>query len=189
MIKYLYILLILGMLSCTKYRTINESQKDSVSLTNKIANNIKQENRNAVDVGDELEGEDEFISLKLFQAWKGLYSMENDGIIDGWGRESIFYAELNMIKPDSCIFKSWLADSNGKRYNKNDNYQEYIGGIYATTNKDSIEFFTKRIIVGGNKDLSPLLTLTKNNKEYFIHSLITSPPHNGVIEMPIEKLK
>lgn len=54
-----------------------------------------------------------------------------------------------MIRPDSCTFKSWLADHKGKRYHKDDNYQEYIGGIYATISKDSIEFFTKRIIEGG----------------------------------------
>ncbi|MBP2615258.1 hypothetical protein [Chryseobacterium jejuense] len=111
--------------------------------------------------------------------------MGNNDVIDGWGRESISYTELNMIKPDSCIFKSWLADNKGKRYNKDDNNQEYIGGIFATTNKDSIEFFTKRIVEGGSENLSLLLTLIKRKNEYFISSFLTSPPHNGIIEMPL----
>lgn len=94
---------------------------------------------------------------------------------------------MTLIKPDSCVFKSWIADENGKRYIKNDNYKEIIGGILATTNKDSIEFYSKRVISGENNTLSPLLTLTKNGKNYFIYSFITSPPSNGIVEMPIDK--
>ncbi|MDM1557254.1 MULTISPECIES: hypothetical protein [Chryseobacterium] len=94
-----------------------------------------------------------------------------------------------MIKPDSCIFKSWGVDNKGKRHNKDGNYQEYIGGIYATANKDSIEFFTKRIVEGGNEDLSPLLTVIKRKNEYFISSFLTSPPHNGIIQMSLQKIR
>ncbi|MDM1557256.1 hypothetical protein HX126_22140 [Chryseobacterium indologenes] len=190
MIKYLYILMALGMFSCVKDRTVkNDIQKDSIPLLAPEVNNINSENRDTLKFENELEGEDEFISEKLFQKWKGLYIMENNDVIDGWGRESISYAELNMVNPDSCIFKSWLADNKGKRYGKDDNYQEYIGGIFATTNKDSIEFFTKRIIEGGNENLSPLLILIKRKNEYFISSFITSPPHNGIIEMPLQKIQ
>ncbi|WP_250255089.1 hypothetical protein [Chryseobacterium sp. Marseille-Q3244] len=190
MIKYLYILMALGMLSCVKDRTVkNRKRKDSILLIASQINNIKSENRDTLKLENELEGEDEFISEKLFQKWKGIYIMENNDVIDGWGRESISYAGLNMIKPDSCIFKSWLADNKGKRYNKDDNYQEYIGGIFATANKDSIEFFIKRIIEGGNENLSPLLTLIKRKNKYFISSFLTSPPHNGIIEMPMQKIK
>lgn len=184
-IKMLGILLLIQMSSCTKTDSLVRGKyKDSISLTDQ--RDHQEENNDIARLSEELEGEDEFISEKLFQQWKGDYSMEND-VTDGWGRESVSYIELNMIKPDSCIFKSWLADHKGKRYSKDDNYREYFGGIYATANKDSIEFFTKRIIVGGNQELAPLLTLTKNNKDYFIYSFLTSPPHNGIIQMPLEK--
>lgn len=93
-----------------------------------------------------------------------------------------------LIKPDSCVFKSWLADEGGLRYKKDDNYQEYVGGIYATANKDSIEFYTKRVVSGGNNSLSPLLTLIRSNEDYFIYSLITSPPNNGIVRISIKKL-
>lgn len=190
MIKYLYILMALGMLSCVKERSVkNKKQKNSILLIDQKVNNIKSENRDTLKLENELEGEDEFISNELFQKWEGLYIMENNDVIDGWGRESTSHVELNMIKPDSCIFKSWLADNKGKRYGKDDNYQEYIGGIFATPNNDSIEFFTKRIIEGGNEHLSPLLTLIKKKNGYFISSFITSPPHNGIVEMPLEKIK
>ena len=112
-----------------------------------------------------------------------------NSITDCWGRESISHVELNMIQLDSCIFKCWLTDNEGRRYDKEDGYQEYIGGILATPNKDSIEFFTKRVVEGGNEGLSPLLTLIKTNKNYFIYSLLTSPPHNGIVEMPLQKLE
>ncbi|KMQ69267.1 hypothetical protein ACM39_04005 [Chryseobacterium sp. FH2] len=113
--------------------------------------------------------------------------MKQEDLTDAWGRESTSFSELTLIKPDSCIFKSWLADSKGKRYVKDDNYQEFIGGILATSSKDSIEFYTRKVVIGENNSLSPLLTLIKKNESYFVYSLITSPPHNGVVEMPIEK--
>lgn len=155
-------------------------KKEDTATNSKITNeeNDAEENDN-----------DEFISNSLFEKWKGAYQLKQENQIDGSGRESTVFSELILIKPDSCIFKSWLADTNGKRYNEDDNYQEFIGGIYATSNRDSIEFYTKRVVSGGNNSLSPLLTLTKKNKNHFIYSLITSPPHNGIIEIPIEKLK
>lgn len=186
-IKLLGVLLLIQVFSCSKTdSSVNGNHMDSTLL--KHQNSNKKENKDTRNVDYELEGEDELISNEFFQQWKGLYSTEND-VIDGWGRESISYAELNMVNPDSCIFKSWLADSKGKRYSKDDNYQEYIGGIYATANKDSIEFFTKKIVEGGNEDLSPLLTLIKRKNEYFISSFLTSPPHNGIIEMPLQKIR
>lgn len=152
------------------------NNKDTIALSNK-ANKDMEEN-----------GNDEFISKSLFEKWKGIYRLKQENQIDGWGRESTCFSELSLIKPDSCIFKSWLADENGKRYNKDDNYQEFIGGILATSKKDSIEFYTKRVVSGEDNSLSPLLTLTYN-KNYFIYSLITSPPNNGVMKVSIEKLK
>ena len=106
----------------------------------------------------------------MFEKWKGKYNLKQENLTDGWGRESIFFSEILLIKPDSCVFKSWLADEDGLRYKKDDNYQEYVGGIYATANKDSIEFYTKRVVSGGNNSLSPLLTLIRSNEDYFIYS-------------------
>lgn len=155
------------------------SKKDIVSSVSPTINYVKQEGENE---------HDEFISNSLFENWKGIYKLKQEGQLDSWGRESISFSELTLIKPDSCIFKSWLSDEKGKRYEENDNYQEYIGEIYATPNKDSIEFYTKRVISGGNNSLSPLLTLTRIEENYFIYSLITSPPNNGVVKTTIIKL-
>lgn len=188
-IKLLCVFLLMQIFSCTKKDTqVNEAHHNSILQTDHKNDNLKEEDNDIVRLDDELEGEDEFISEKLLQQWKGKYSKEYD-VTDGWGRESISYAELDIIKPDSCIFKGWLTNTNGIRYIKDDGYFEYIGGIYATVNKDSIEFFTKRVIEGGNEDLSPLLTLIKRKNEYFISSFITSPTHNGIIEMPLQKIK
>lgn len=94
-----------------------------------------------------------------------------------------------MIKPDSCIFKTWLTDERGRRYAEDDNYQEFIGGILATKSKDSIEFYTKKVVVGGNNNLSPLLSVSRSGNNFSIYSLITSPPNNGIIPMPLIKMK
>lgn len=185
-IKLLFTLLLTLMFSCTKTDSpVNGEHKNSISLTDQRDN---QENNDITRLDHELEGEDEFISKKLFQKWKGKYEYSFQ-YIDHNGTSSDLIVNVNLIKPDSCIFKSWLSNNKGKRYTKDDNYQEYIGGIFATTNRDSIEFFTKRIIEGGNENLSPLLTLIKRKNEYFIYSFLTSPPHNGIVEMPIQKIK
>jgi len=155
----------------------NIEKKDSL-ISFKIKQETIEENEN-----------DEYISQTLFAKWKGHYELRQSDLIDGWGRESTSISELDLIKPDSCIFKSWLADANGKRYNKNDNYQEIIGSIYATTHKDSVEFYTKRIIAGSDNSFSPFLSLVRNNLDYSIYSFFTSPPHNGIIKMPINKTK
>lgn len=158
-------------------KKINE-KKDSDTLIQTITKKIDEE------VNDH----DEFISASLFEKWKGKYNLKQEKLTDGWGRESISFSELILIKPDSCVFKSWLADEDGLRYKKDDNYQEYVGGIYATADIDSIEFYTKKILSGGNNSLSPLLSLKRNNKDYFIYSLITSPPNNGIIRVSIKKM-
>lgn len=158
-------------------KKINE-KKDSDTLIQTIT---KKNN-------EEVNDHDEFISASLFEKWKGKYNLKQENLTDGWGRESIFFSEILLIKPDSCVFKSWLADEDGLRYKKDDNYQEYVGGIYATANKDSIEFYTKRVVSGGNNSLSPLLTLIRSNEDYFIYSLITSPPNNGIVRISIKKL-
>ncbi len=156
-----------------------KEKKDSDSLIQTTTKKIDE------DVNDH----DEFISASLFEKWKGKYNLKQENLTDGWGRESISFSEILLIKPDSCVFKSWLTDEGGVRYKKDDNYQEYVGGIYATANKDSIEFYTKSVVSGGNNSISPLLILIRSNENYFIYSLITSPPHNGIVEMPIKKIK
>ena len=142
-----------------------------------------------IDYGEEENGNDEFISKFLFEKWKGRYQIKQSDQIDGWGRESIAVSELILIKPDSCIFKTWLTDERGIRYAEDDNYQEFIGGILATKSKDSIEFYTKKVVVGGNNNLSPLLSVSRSGNNFSIYSLITSPPNNGIIPMPLIKMK
>ncbi|MDR2204868.1 MAG: hypothetical protein LBE36_01740 [Flavobacteriaceae bacterium] len=158
---------------------INDKREDSTIhiKTTSYEKNIESNNNH-----------DEYISNSLFEKWKGIYKLKQDYQLDGWGRESISFSELILIEPDSCVFKNWLADEDGKRYSENDNYQEFIGGILATPNKDSIEFYAKRVVSGGNNSLSPLLTLTRNKKNHFIYCLITSPSNNGIVKMHIEKL-
>lgn len=172
--------------SCEKNNIITERKL----IKNDSVNNINKSDSidNILETIEENEN-DEYISQTLFAKWKGHYELRQSDLIDGWGRESTSISELDLIKPDSCIFKSWLADANGKRYNKNDNYQEIIGSIYATTHKDSVEFYTKRIIAGSDNSFSPFLSLVRNNLDYSIYSFFTSPPHNGIIKMPINKTK
>jgi hypothetical protein len=189
-LKLLQLAMIFLLVSCFKNNKIENNVKEKKS---NVENNINEKKENAYihkqteNYENENSDTDEFISHSLFEKWKGVYEFEQDSQLDGWGRESILIAELTLIKPDSCVFKSWIADENGKRYIKNDNYKEIVGGILATTNKDSIEFYSKRVIKGENNTLSPLLTLTKNGKNHFIYSFITSPPNNGIVEMPIDK--
>ncbi|WP_149205768.1 hypothetical protein [Flavobacterium johnsoniae] len=189
-LKLLQLVMIFLLASCFKNNKIEDNVKVKKSnVESKI--NEKKENvyihKQKENNENENSDTDEFISHSLFEKWQGVYEFEQDSQLDSWGRESVLIAELTLIKPDSCVFKSWIADENGKRYIKNDNYKEIIGGILATTNKDSIEFYSKRVISGENNTLSPLLTLTKNGKNYFIYSFITSPPSNGIVEMPIDK--
>ncbi len=188
-LKLIWVFSLAFLCSCFKQ---NEGTKNTVLITNDTViknEHKKDEIKTNIDLKYEENNEDEFISNSLFQKWKGEYLLTQCNQLDGWERESTSFSELKLIAPDSCIFKSWLADERGNRYVKNDNYQEYIGGILATSDKDSIEFYTKRIVRGGNNSLSPLLSLTKSSNNYFIYSIITSPPNNGIIKMSIEKQK
>ncbi len=141
------------------------SKKDMKSHTITDSTNIKIHNKeDSISLNfdnSEEANNDEFISKKLFKEWKGTYKVVEENLLDGWGRESNVISELYLIAPDNVIFKSWLTDSNGYKYTENDNYQEFLGGILATSSKDSIEFYTKKVVSGGNNSLSPLLTLTK----------------------------
>ncbi|MEC5395841.1 hypothetical protein [Bergeyella sp. RCAD1439] len=135
----------------------------------------------------EYEENDEFISNFLFNQWKGKYELVQEDLIDGWGRESMCFTELVLIAPDSCIYRSWLADENGKRYAKEDNYQEYVGGMVATSEKDSIEFYTKKVLAGGNNTLSPLLTLTKSNDKFYLHSVLIPNSRDEIHKISVDK--
>lgn len=182
------LIIIIFLISC--FKQVNDGKnvqinRDTIIVDNRIVESSFQITKS--EKKEEENGNDEFISDSLFNVWKGRYILKQENQIDGWGRESISFSELSLIQPDSCVFKSWLADSRGQRYLTDDNYQEYVGGILATNDKDSIEFYTKKVVSGSNGSLSPLLSFTKTNKNYFIYSFITSPPNNGIIKMPIEK--
>lgn len=164
----------------------NDTLISNIELKSDSMDSLSKNSNKEIDVNIENDN-DEFISKSLFERWKGRYILSQMDMIDGWGRESTSISELLLIKPDSCVFKSWLTDEKGKRYSENDNFQEYLGVIYATMNKDSIEFYTKKVIVGGNNSLSPLLTITKDYKDFYVYSIITSPPNNGIIKMKIDK--
>lgn len=191
-IKLTQLLIILFFVSCSKNHE-TKSQNLGLIKNKNTQNSIIQNSELKADTiksyNEEINENDEYISSSLFKNWKGKYILKQESVMDGYGRESISFSELYMIRPDSCILKSWLSDEEGNRYKQNDNYQEYIGGIYATENKDSIEFYTKKVIVGGNNSLSPLLTLSKNGRNFFIYSLLTSPSHNGIVKMEILKVK
>lgn len=195
-VKLFLSIIFIVIISCFKEnkQKMNDDLHDSpreihAQLDSQIHKNSYKDTLKYPNIIDENNENDEFISTSLFQNWRGSYLLKQEGIIDGWGRESISFSELYLIKPDSCVFKSWLADENGKKYKENDNYQEIIGGIYATEKKDSIEFYTKIIVAGGNNSISPLLTLVKNKKNYSIYSLLTSPANNGIVKMEVIKRK
>lgn len=179
-------------LSCGHKNIESENTvKSNVNETDSFSTKLVKTDTVAVpiDYEEEENGNDEFISKLLFEKWKGSYQLKQNSQMDGWGRESIAVSELILIKPDSCIFKTWLTDERGIRYAEDDNYQEFIGGILATKSKDSIEFYTKRVVVGGNNNLSPLLSVFRSGNNFSIYSLITSPPNNSMTAMPLIKIK
>lgn len=155
--KFLLSILII---SCKqKENNYKRTSADSLNITKPhIILERAQTDKITSDTENNPEENDEFISVSLFEKWKGTYILKQEDQLDGWGRESTSFSQLILIKPDSCIFKSWLVDGDGKRYKEDNNYQEFIGGILATASKDSIEFYTKRVTRGGNDSLSPLLT-------------------------------
>ena len=180
--KFLLLILPFLLFSCKGF-TKNNSISDSTNVKIHNKEDSLVENSTSLNFDNsEQEDNDEFISKKLFKEWKGTYREIEKNQLDGWGRESNVISELYLITPDSVIFKSWLTDSNGLKYTENDNYQEFIGGVLATSRKDSIEFYTKRIVSGGNNSLSPLLTLTKKNNNYFVYSQLFSPNHYIVMK-------
>lgn len=87
---------------------ISNTELKSDSLDS-VTINIEEE------VDENIENDnDEFISNSLFEKWKDRYLLKQKNLIDGWGRESTSISELMLIKPDSCVFKSWLADGKGE---------------------------------------------------------------------------
>ena len=196
-IKIFFIIFLAAHTSCHRQqgeRIAQNNPKDVVSTVpaSNTENRIAQKQdtiSKAEEFTDELEGNDELISPVLFKKWIGTYLIKDIGT-DAWDRESISKTEVNLIKPDSCIFRFWLEDTEGRRYEKDDNYTEIQGVILPTLNRDSIEFITKKILSGnGNQSISPLLSITKEGENYFIYSIITSPPHNGLVKMPIQKVE
>ncbi|SIS64973.1 hypothetical protein SAMN05421786_101740 [Chryseobacterium ureilyticum] len=188
MIKYLWILVTLGMFSCIKDRTVkNKSSKDSVPLMGRNISNVEIENNDSLSE-NELEGEEEFISEKLFQKWKGEYRYFFQ-YIDHNGISSDLKANINLIKSDSCVFESWFEDPNDEQHNKN-GYLKMLGHIYVSDDKNlKIIFLENTILNGGSPNLDPVFTLINKKNQFYIESFLTSPPHNGIIEMPIQKTK
>lgn len=89
--------------SCEKNNIITETKL----IKNDSVNNINKSDSidNILETIEENEN-DEYISQALFARWKGHYELRQSYLIDGWGRESTSISELDLIKPDSCIFKS-----------------------------------------------------------------------------------
>lgn len=181
-IKLLYILLMTGMFSCSKRGcSINEKHVE-------VAQIEQTENNDLVKSADESGGEDKLISKELFQKWKGKYEYSFQ-YIDRNGISSDLKANINLIKSDSCVFESWFENPNDEQHNKNE-YLRLLGHVYVSDDKNFKIIFLENIVLNGESpSLDPVFTLIKKKNQFYIESFLTSPPHNGIIEMPIEKIR
>ncbi|VEH21150.1 Uncharacterised protein [Chryseobacterium nakagawai] len=137
---------------------------------------------------NELESNDEIIEDKQFSKWKDEYHYFFQ-YIDHKGISSDLKAKINLIKSDSCVFESWFEDPNDEQYNKN-GYLKLLGHIYVSDDKNlKIIFLENTVLNGESPELDPVFTLINKKNEFYIESFLTSPPHNGIIEMPIQKIK
>lgn len=152
-------------------KTINVDKTDSVNNFDK-----------------ELEPNDEIIENKQFSKWKGEYHYLFQ-YIDHNGTSFDLKANVNLIKSDSCVFESWFEDPNDEKHHKNE-YLKLLGHVYVSDDKNlKIIFLENKALNGESPNLDPVFTLINKNNKFYIESFLTSPPHNGIIEMPIQKTR
>lgn len=165
---------------------INETKKNHATQT---TDSIQIENLNETDVADDFEEEhDELVSIDLFNDWKGIYELSNE-YVDAWGRESLSNVRIRLNEPNDCIYESWLSSLENVEYKENSNRYKILGGMQINASHDSLSFYSSEYLIGESMNLAPVFTLIKKENRYFISSILTSPPHNGIIEMPIEKVE
>lgn len=180
-INVISVIIIIALSSC-KGQVENNKTTESIdkqkidTISNEI--NIIEE--------DFEEGQDELVSDELFKNWQGTYILKEENI-DAWGRESVSNVKIELLKPNKCIYESWLSGVEGVEYEENSNRYKIIGGVQINSTHDSLSFYSSKFLIGESMNLSPVFTLIKRNGNYFISSILTSPPHNGIVEMPIMK--
>lgn len=156
-----------------------ESIKDTVPKSDSIRTSIEN---------DFDEGHDELVSEELFSDWKGVYKLSNE-YIDGWGRKSLSNIKITLNEPNNCIYESWLTNLENIEYVENNNRYKIVGGVQINASHDSLSFYSSEYLLGESMNLAPVFVLIKNKGNYYVSSILTSPPNNGIIEIPIEKVK
>ena len=185
--KYVYLLITLFLIfSCKKEVVKNELEVKKDSIRTKQKNYDSTDTIKESNFEDELEANEEVVSVDNFKVWEGKYNT-NYEYSDMEYNEFIVFTKLNLIKQDSCIFENWFENKEDKKQKKN-NYVKIIGKLYfASDNNSKIEFMENKIFKGESPNLSPVFSLKKNNNQFLINSILSSPPNNGVIDMPISK--
>lgn len=185
--KIIYILTTLFLIFGCKKEVLNSKldvKKESTLVIQK--NNDSTNKTEESGFEDELETNEELVSADNFKVWKGNYNTSYE-YYDLEYNEFIVFTKLNLIKNDSCIFENWFEKKEDKKQKKN-NYVKIVGKLYfASDNNSKIEFMENKVLEGQSPNLSPVFLLKKTNNEFLINSFLTSPPHNGIIDMPIIK--
>lgn len=195
-IKIFFIIFLAAHTSCHRQqgeRIAQNNPKDVVSTVpaSNTENRIAQKQdtiSKAEEFTDELEGNDELVNISDFRVWEGNYAYSFD-YTDNAANDYILKAFLRLNKPDYCVLETWYEKPNGK---KKYNYVKIVGSILKADTKDNlkIEFYEGKTLIGNSPNLSPILTLYReNNGDYFIESFLTSPPHNGIVKMPIQRIE
>lgn len=174
------------LISCSGNGSSKEKSERKKKINVDTINLSKTENLNNLD--EKLEVNDEIIENKQFSKWKGEYHYFFQ-YIDYNGISSDLKANINLIKSDSCILESWFEDPNDEQHNKN-GYLKMLGHIYVSDDKNlKIIFLENTILNGESPNLDPVFTLINKKNQFYIESFLTSPPHNGIVEMPLQKVK
>ncbi|HEX8546258.1 MAG TPA: hypothetical protein VF691_04805, partial [Cytophagaceae bacterium] len=169
-----FLIIFLGCSGSDTNLKLQTTEKKVVKDTTAFNHNYALESEEGID--------DPHISSETFKRWKGTYLVSQEAL-DGWGRDSKIVVNINLIRPDSSIFEFWLADSNGVKYETNNNFLKMSGGLYG--NNDSISFFEKEIIEGKNNNvISPSLIIYNDDgdfADFSIKSQYITPAHNSLI--------
>lgn len=187
MVKKILVIQILVLFTFCKDNssTINDLVFENEKLVN---DTILEKNNSETDYSfdGELESNEELITKIDFKTWEGEYNQVFD-YTDNEYNEYNFHSKINLIKPDSSYFEYWYEI---KESNSNDkkNHTKIFGKIYPSSeNNTKIQFSENKMIIGDSPEQSPVFTLINKQNTYFILSFLTSPPHNGTIEMPVVK--
>lgn len=184
--KIMFLALIVLFTFCKNTKTIEETtlKEDRKILIDTILDK-KPKNTN-YDFDQELDTNEELVSDFNFKSWKGVYNQMFE-YSDNEYNEFVFNSEINLIKSDSCYFEYWYEIKDKKPIIKN-NHTKIFGRLYPSSdNNCKVQFFENKMIIGISPEQSPVFTLINKEGKFYISSILTTPPHNGIVEMPLDK--